>query len=334
MSNKFTISVFKKGQKCLVNTFSEEEKNSIRKFLMTNIRGFETFNLIDKNIYATFNNLEDEYIGKKIIINELEDIEISLDKSKIKSKNSNKKIDNLINETINLKIDSLDEIKNENNINDSLALVNTEVIKSEDTISLKETDTDTSKINTTPVLETKKKAKKSNSKEKNSISSVKPTKKIDEPTVEKQTVDEPTVEKQTVDEPTVEKQTVDEPTVDEPTFEELIVDESTVEKQTVDDQIFEELIVDEPIVNEPAVDEPTVENDKSETTVPKKKRASKKAISDNGTEKPDTVPKKKSTKKSDAKDSNEVKEKKVVIRTCSLCKSLEHDKRTCPKKQI
>lgn len=289
MSSKITISAFKKGEECLVSSLSVEEKDSINIFIR-NINGFKNSNLDDKHPYATFDNLDDENIGKKFIINELEDLEILLDKSKKitkkSTKKSNKKIDDLINETANLKIDSSDEIKNENNINinDISISDNTEIVKSEDSIVnddiiLKEPESEISKIVTTPVLEKKKKGKKSTSKEVISI-------------------------------PSVEQHIVEQPIVEQPIVEE-----------TKDEQ---------PIVEQP-------ESDKSEPTVPKKKKATKKAISDEGKEKSETVPKKKSTKKIDtteSADTNEVTVKKVIIRNCSICKTPGHDKRTCPNKAI
>jgi hypothetical protein len=284
MSSKITVSAFKKGEECLVNSLSVEEKESINLFIR-NINGFENSNLDDKHPYATFDNLDDENIGKKFIINELENIEILLEKSKKlnkkSTKKSTKKIDDQINETANLKMDSSDEIKNENNINDISISVNTEIVN--DTI-LKEPDTEISKIVTTPVLEKKKKGKKSTSKEEISI-------------------------------PSVEQLKVEQPKVEQPIVEE-----------TKDEQ----LTVEQPIVEQP-------ESDKSEPTVPKKKKATKKAISDDGKEKSETVPKKKSTKKIDtteSTDTTEVTVKKVIIRNCSLCKTPGHDKRTCPNKAI
>lgn len=299
MSNKITVSAFKKGEECLISSLSVEEKDSINIFIR-NINGFENSNLDDKHPYATFDNLDDENIGKKFIINELEDLEILLDKSKKitkkSTKKSNKKIDDLINETANLKIDSSDEIKNENNINinDISISDNTEIVKSEDSIVnddiiLKEPESEISKIVTTPVLEKKKKGKKSTSKEVISI-------------------------------PSVEQPKVEQPIVDQPKVEQHIIEE------TKDEQ---------PKIEESSVEQP--ESDKSEPTVPKKKKATKKAISDEGKEKSETVPKKKSTKKIDtteSADTNEVTVKKVIIRNCSICKTPGHDKRTCPNKAI
>jgi len=290
MSSKITISAFKKGEECLVNSLSVEEKESINIFIQK-INGFENSNLDDKHPYAIFDNLDDENIGKKFIINDLEDLEILLEKSKKlnkkSTKKSTKKIDDQINETANLKMDSSDEIKNENNINDISISGNTEVVN--DDIILKEPDTEISKIVTTPVLEKKKKGKKSTSKEETII-----------------------------------------PSVEQPKVEQPIVEETKDEQLPVEQHIVEQPIVEQHIVEQP-------ESDKSEPTVPKKKKATKKAISDDGKEKSETVPKKKSTKKIDtteSTDTTEVTVKKVIIRNCSLCKTPGHDKRTCPNKAI
>jgi len=266
MNNKFSVTFLKNNESVLFNTLLDNEKESIETYIQT---VSETSSLDEKQPYVVLNNLDNDNIGRKIQINELENIELLFEKLKIKSKKSNKKSENNetneANEANKIKknnIDSIDdlssnEIKTELSVDENILLVKIEETKSSE---------ESNETKTTPILKKKKSTKKVISNE---------------------------------------------------------------DKETT---VLEEK-------SEETIATPVLEETKT-TPILKKKKSTKKVTSEEDKEivESETVQKKKKiTKKIDIQTTDEqdpkiVSEKKVIIRTCSICKSKDHDRRKCPHK--